>query len=288
VSNHGIRPFQGVFAFLLADLGGRIDTQNECPYCITSSRCRAEFRLPETWIKPSYFLAETIMRKDLYGASLFDQLKSSASSEWNRYCHHDFVNQIGEGSLPVSAFRYYLEQDYVFLIHFSRAWALAAYKSTSLDDMKWASEILHSTLHTEMKLHVLFSERYGVSQQDLESADEAKDNLAYTRFVLDQGLSEDLLNLYVALMPCVVGYAEIGLRLSLDYAHCIADNPYREWIDMYSSDDYQELAIKSISRLERIGLERGANSRIKNLIEVFRKATVLETDFWSMCHQSVD
>ncbi len=228
------------------------------------------------------------MRKDLYSTSLFDQLKQSASDQWNGYCHHPFVNQIGEGTLPISAFRYYLEQDYVFLIHFSRAWALAAYKSTTVDDMMWASDILHSTLHTEMNLHVLFSERYGVSQQDLETAEEAKDNLAYTRFVLDQGLSGDLLNLYVALMPCVVGYAEIGLRLSLDYAQTIADNPYREWIEMYSSQDYQELAIKSISRLERIARERGANARIDNLIEVFRKATLLETDFWSMCYQAAD
>ena len=226
------------------------------------------------------------MNKNLYAASLFDQLKRACVDEWNAYCHHDFVNEIGEGTLPIESFRYYLEQVYIFLIHFSRAWALAVYKSSSVAEMQWATEILHSTINTEMSLHVGFSERFGVSQEQLENTKEAQANLAYTRFVLDKGLAGDLLDLYVALMPCVVGYAEIGNRLSLEYDSVLADNPYREWIEMYSSEEYQTLAIKSISVLERICRERGGMSRIDELKATFRSATVLEEGFWSLCYDS--
>ena len=224
------------------------------------------------------------MNKNLYAASLFDQLKRACVDEWNAYCHHEFVNEIGEGTLPIESFRYYLEQDYIFLVHFSRAWALAVYKSSSVAEMQWATEILHSTINTEMSLHVGFSERFGVSQEQLENTKEAQANLAYTRFVLDKGLAGDLLDLYVALMPCVVGYAEIGNRLSLEYDSVLADNPYREWIEMYSSEEYQTLAIKSISVLERICRERGGMSRIDELKATFRSATVLEEGFWSLCY----
>ena len=223
------------------------------------------------------------MRDNMYATSIFDRLKQACSKEWLAYCHHDFVNQVGEGTLPIESFRYYLEQDYVFLVHFSRAWALAVYKSSSIADMKWATDILYSTLHTEMNLHIQFSERFGVTQSELETARESQENLAYTRYVLDKGHSGDILDLYVALMPCVVGYAEIGLRLSLDYASVLPDNPYREWIEMYSSEEYQLLAIKSISNLERISLERGGNSRISELTETYREATLLEEGFWTMC-----
>jgi len=223
------------------------------------------------------------MRKHLYASSIFDRLKQACSSDWQAYCQHDFVEQIGAGELPIENFRYYLEQDYLFLIHFSRAWALAVYKSPDVESMKWASEILHSTLNTEMQLHVLFSERFGVSEQDLESADEAQENLAYTRFVLDKGLSGDILDLYIALMPCVVGYAEIGLRLSLDYADILESNPYREWIEMYSAEEYQNLAIKSINLLENLSQQLGGNSRFSQLVKVFQKATQLEEGFWDMC-----
>ncbi len=226
------------------------------------------------------------MNRNLYATSLFDQLKRACTDEWETYCHHDFVRELGEGNLPIESFRHYLAQDYIFLIHFSRAWALAVYKSGSVADMQWASEILHSTLNTEMSLHVMFSERFGVSQEELENTEEAQGNLAYTRFVLDRGLAGDLLELYVALMPCVVGYAEIGNRLALDYATDMADNPYREWIEMYSSDEYQALAIKSISVLERISRERGGMARIDELKAVFRTATVLEAGFWSLCYNA--
>ena len=80
------------------------------------------------------------MRDNMYATSIFDRLKQACSKEWHAYCHHDFVNQVGEGTLPIESFRYYLEQDYVFLVHFSRAWALAVYKSSSIADMKWATE----------------------------------------------------------------------------------------------------------------------------------------------------
>ena len=220
---------------------------------------------------------------DHYSTSVFDQLKQGCSTEWQEYCHHEFVNGIGEGTLPIESFRYYLQQDYIFLVHFSRAWALAVYKSASVADMKWAAEILYSTLHTEMQLHVEFSARFGVSQEELEGAREAQQNLSYTRYVLDKGFAGDIVDLYVALMPCVVGYAEIGLRLSLDYYSELPTNPYREWIEMYSSEEYQQLAITSISHLERLARERGGNTRIQQLIETFRESTILEVGFWEMC-----
>ncbi len=217
--------------------------------------------------------------------SLFDDLKGRCAAEWNQYCQHDFVNRIGDGTLPIECFRYYLEQDYIFLIHFSRAWALAAYKSSSIEEMAWAAEILHSTLHTEMNLHVEFSDRFGVTAIGLESAVEAKDNLAYTRFAIDCGQRGDLLDLYCALMPCVVGYAQIGKQLADKHAPRLPDNPYREWIEMYSGDEYQNLANESIQRFAQIGQRRGGRDRIAELTAIFRQATILEQEFWSMCYR---
>ena len=58
---------------------------------------------------------------------LFDRLKAAALPDWNAYVDHRFVRQMGEGTLPEPVFRTYLVQDYLFLIQFARAWALAAY-----------------------------------------------------------------------------------------------------------------------------------------------------------------
>ena len=66
--------------------------------------------------------------------------------------------------------------------------------------------------------------------------------MAYTRFVLDCGAAGDLLDLHVALAPCVVGYAEIGRALAPHGTEALGDHPYREWIAEYASEPYQAWA----------------------------------------------
>lgn len=68
---------------------------------------------------------------------LFERLKGAAgaSDEWHAYVAHPFVAGLIDGTLPKPCFQRYLVQDYLFLIHFARAFALAAYKSDTLADL---------------------------------------------------------------------------------------------------------------------------------------------------------
>src|SRR5215213_3233700 len=92
--------------------------------------------------------------------SIFSRLKSAASADWASYVDHDFVRLLGDGTLPEAAFRMYLVQDYLFLIQFARAYALATYKSRTLADMKAAQAGLASILD-EMELHIRLCGRWG-------------------------------------------------------------------------------------------------------------------------------
>ena len=71
--------------------------------------------------------------------SFFERLKAAASAEWRAYTEHPFTNGMADGSLAEAAFRHYLVQDYLFLIEFARAYALAVYKSPKLADMREAA-----------------------------------------------------------------------------------------------------------------------------------------------------
>ena len=68
----------------------------------------------------------------------FKDLTATCQQEWRHYIEHDFVRALGAGTLDQNAFRCYLQQDYLFLIHFARAYALAAYKSRTLSDLRQA------------------------------------------------------------------------------------------------------------------------------------------------------
>ncbi len=215
------------------------------------------------------------------GQTLFSRLKAACATEWDAYARHPFVLGLGSGTLRQECFRHYLGQDYLFLMQFARAYGLAVYKSDNLEDMRQAAAGMAAILD-EMGLHVKYCHEWGISQDEMTNLAEAQATTAYTRYVLDKGVSGDLLDLHVALAPCVIGYAEIGTALRLDYADNLDNNPYRAWIDSYAATQYQDLARAQTAQLDRLMAERGGPGRFPALVEVFRHAVRLEAEFWEM------
>ena len=222
--------------------------------------------------------------------SLFDRLKAAPADDWAAYTGHAFVRQLGLGTLPEAAFRHYLGQDYLFLIYFARAYALAAYKTTDLAEMRRAAASVDGILNTEMALHIDYCRGWGLDEAALAALPEAKATMAYTRFVLECGLAGDSLDLYVALSPCVVGYGEIGAALAAEQAAKPAavsatvgkGNPYASWIEMYAGPDYQQVAQAAVAQLDHLAALRLTPARFDALCQTFRRATQLEADFWHM------
>ncbi len=213
---------------------------------------------------------------------LFDRLRHDAAGDWARYVEHGFVRQLGRGTLKEKSFRHYLGHDYLFLIHFARAYALAVYKGTSLAEMRQAARGLKTILDVEMGLHVKYCAGWGLSRADMEALPEDGPTLAYTRYVLETGMAGDLLDLSVALAPCIVGYADIADRLTRDPATRHDGNPYAEGIAMYASPEYRAAARDAADHLDVLWRTRAGGGRYERLLKIFREATRLEADFWQM------
>ncbi|WP_148254473.1 thiaminase II [Aidingimonas lacisalsi] len=212
----------------------------------------------------------------------FDDLKTACKDDWARYIEHDFVRQLGAGTLPADAFRHYLQQDYLFLIHFARAFALAMYKSRTLDELRQAYGELKAILDMELDLHIGYCREWGISEETLAALPEARATLAYTRYVLDTGNRGDLLDLHVAISPCLIGYGEIANWLNRQpFTVRGQDNPFAAWIAMYAGDDFQQAMGREHDWLDA-RLAEVTPARFSELVNVFRHATRLEIDFWQM------
>ncbi len=214
--------------------------------------------------------------------SLMARLRAASPAEWAAYTGHPFVRGMADGTLPEAAFRHYLVQDYLFLVHFARAYGLAVYKSDSIEDMRSAAAAVSGILDVEMGLHVEYCAGWGLAEAEMAAADEDPACMAYTRFVLERGVAGDILDLHTALAPCAVGYGEIGLALARDPATRRAGNPYLSWIEMYSGAEYLDLARAAVAQLDRLAARRGGEARFAALSRDFRAATVLEAAFWRM------
>ena len=217
-----------------------------------------------------------------YG-DVFSTWRDLYKTEWTSYTKHPFVERIGDGTLPKSAFLNYLRQDYIFLKHFSRAWGLAIVKSGNITEMHTCSKVVHALLDEEIKLHIEFCNSEGISTDELEKTNEMHQNLAYTRFVLDAGFSGDFLDLMAALAPCVLGYGEIGKRLGASQYSSV----YEKWITTYAGKDYQSLCVEVGTLIDnaviiRLGGNYTSLGKFRELSQKFKIATLLEKNFWEM------
>src|SRR6266851_5640224 len=206
---------------------------------------------------------------------LFARLVAAAGAVWPAYTRHQFVLRLARGDLPQAAFRRYLVQDYLFLLHFARAWGLAVYKSESLAEMRRAHALVAATLDVEIGLHIEYCRGWGLSEAAMAAEPEAPETIAYTRFVLDRGLAGDRLDLEVALAPCMIGYGEIAAERIADPATRHAGNPYRDWLEMYAGAEYQSLAREAAAALDEQFERRGGEGRFAGLAASFATATRL-------------
>ncbi|MBZ9935378.1 thiaminase II [Mesorhizobium sp. BR1-1-16] len=213
---------------------------------------------------------------------LFERLKRDAALAWSAYVDHAFVRGLGDGSLPRASFQHYLVQDYLFLIEFARAYAIGVYKAPDLTEMKKASDGIAAILG-ETSLHLRLCAEWGLSPDAVAATRQARATVGYTRFVQEAGLRGDMLDLVVALSPCVVGYAEIGKALAAT-ATGLSDgsNPYAPWIREYAGDGYQALAADSLAQIDRLAAIFLTEARYEKLLVIFDEAVRLEADFWQM------
>ncbi|PYH47528.1 DNA-directed DNA polymerase alpha catalytic subunit POL1 [Aspergillus saccharolyticus JOP 1030-1] len=199
---------------------------------------------------------------------------------WSKFTQHEFVRQLGDGTLPVERFKAYLVQDYLYLIQFARSNALAAYKAGSMESIAASAQIvLH--IQRETALHLDYCASFGLTKEEMEKTPETIACTAYSRYILDVGQSEDWLALQMALAPCLIGYGAIAQRLYSDKESVREGNRYWKWVENYVADDYTE-AVRLGSELLEKHMRDVSPSRMEELIKIFVRATELEIRFWDM------
>ena len=206
----------------------------------------------------------------------FYKLKSSCNKEWSEYTDHKFLSDLVSNKLPDKNFKKYLVQDYVFLQQFLKILALSVYKSKSFEEINRSVKFIKGIDH-EIKLHISYCKKWKISLKLLNNIKVEKANSAYTNHVLNLGKYGNNLDIFSSLSPCIIGYGEIGFKLSK--VRNWKKSKYSSWIKMYSSKEYQQIAKDNIDYLD-ILFKKNKNKDMNKLKKNFKKSTILERNFW--------
>ncbi len=156
---------------------------------------------------------------------------------------HPVLRGIADGTLDPAVFRSWLEQDYLYLLDYTRVFAklAAGAPAEHLGDLV---DLAHSTLHDELSLHRELAAPFGA---DLEGARPSPECIAYTAFLLDAA-AEHGVGL-AALLPCMWGYSQLGQRL----ARAGVDDRYARWVQTYANPGFETLAERCAQMLDEAG-----------------------------------
>jgi len=215
---------------------------------------------------------------DIYNnkKTYFYKLKSSCNKEWSEYTDHKFLSDLVSNKLPDKNFKKYLVQDYIFLQQFLKILALSVYKSKSFEEINRSVNFIKGIDH-EIKLHISYCKKWKIPLRSLAKIKVESANSAYTEHVLIVGKNGNNLDIFSSLSPCIIGYGEIGFKLSK--IKNWKKSKYSSWIKMYSSKEYQQVAKDNINYLD-ILFKNNKNKNLSKLKSNFKKSTILERNFW--------
>src|SRR5260370_11315347 len=98
-------------------------------------------------------------------------IRQEADPIWEATFAHPIVVGIGSGETPLENFIYFLQQDYQYLIAFSRVFAYAGAKAADLETIASFAKLMQGTLEVEMALHRNFCAKFDLTPRDLEATE---------------------------------------------------------------------------------------------------------------------
>lgn len=209
-------------------------------------------------------------------------LRKSCPQIWDSLHDHPFLREMATGTLSLDRFRFYLEQDTMYLREYAKCMALGAARAARVDEVAWLRDSLDNIVDNELPRNEQLLQRV----IDLGAADRggsrgmAPTTLAYTSFLTATAYRGDALDVMTVILPCAISYREIALEL----VEVIApDSLYTAWMEFFVGDFYGERLRQMQANFAELAT-RADDSRRGFLREQFATASRLEVAFWDMAY----
>ncbi|XP_052191013.1 probable bifunctional TENA-E protein isoform X2 [Diospyros lotus] len=193
---------------------------------------------------------------------------------------HPFIRSIRDGTLHLSAFKRWLEQDYIFVsafVPFVASVLLKAWKES--DDNSDMEIILNglATLEGELKWFKNEASKWGIS---LSSSVPLKANLDYCSFV------ESLMSSDVEYTVAITAYWAIEAVYQASYSHCLEEDSntpaeLKEACERWGNDVFGQYCF-SLQQIANRCLAKAPDDLVSKAEVVFLRVLKHEVEFWNM------
>ena len=213
--------------------------------------------------------------------ALCTSLRDGCSDVWEQLHEHPFLREMAAGTLPLEKFRFYVEQNLMYLPEYARAIAIGAARSGDVDELGRFAASLVNIVDTEIPQNrKLLELAIELGAEDAGGTLEmAPANVAYTSYLTSAAFQGGPLEVMTVIMPCAWSYGDIARRIGEP-----ADHPvYSDWIAFFADAEYWEIVERMTDELEVLGTEAEPRTR-ERLRTLFTMGARLELGFWDMAY----
>ncbi|MCZ2403941.1 bifunctional hydroxymethylpyrimidine kinase/phosphomethylpyrimidine kinase [Paenarthrobacter sp. Z7-10] len=187
-----------------------------------------------------------------------------------------FLRQLGDGSLSIDHFRYYLGQDALYLNGYSRVLARAsALAPSEAEQLFWAGSA-QNCLVVEAELHRSWL------GPDASRTEPDRVTKSYLDHLLATAARGGYAETIAALLPCYWIYADVGAALHAAFtsSHDDGRHPYADWLGTYADPAFAAATRQAIVFTDAAARAASARER-EGMRRAFRESAGFELDFFA-------
>ena len=212
--------------------------------------------------------------------TFFEEAVAAAMPLWRAAADEDFLTGMGEGTLDRQAFLDYIVQDSLYLRDYLKAYAMALFKSQTLRQMQVFYSVLGYVNDGENATRLRYLSEAGLTDDDVDTMEKKPACAAYTDFLLRVAREEDVPEIVMAVMPCMVGYRFVFEEL-LRRCPAVLEGPYAPLVRDYTAPEYAAACAEWTDFTNALCAPLPAERRA-HLIDLVVQASAHELYFWQM------
>lgn len=192
-----------------------------------------------------------------------------------------FNRALANGSLPADVFRHYMIQDAHYLEGFARALAQTSARAPDADAVRQLAQSAAGAIAVERQMHAHYFGLFGVSAQEFTATPRTPVCDHYISFLNATAATHSVAVAMAALLPCFWVYRDVGHHIA---GRVSTDNPFQEWIDTYSGDDFDASVNNACALTDRLAAHASDDERAA-MARVYSQSTLLEWMFWDSAYR---
>ena len=188
-----------------------------------------------------------------------------------------FIRELISGTLGHDRFIFYVQQDSLYLLDYSKVLAIIASKSNDTERILEFLKFAEYSILVEKERHKELLKKYSIQPVNQKSPA----CFSYTNFLLSVAALRSIEEAVASILPCFCVYEKVGEYIC---SHSSEKNPYQDWINAYADKEFKEATRKALAITDEIADQANDITREK-MKEVFIVSTKMEYIFWDSAYK---